>query len=232
MSVLTIVQDACKQIGLAVPSAVMASTDREHVELARVARMMSLRIARAHSWELFRTLKTETGDGTTEDFDLPDDYAWTPKDQKLWSSRLSTPLTHITSTDEWLELDVRSYEFVVGAWIVYGGQLHIKPAPQSGEEVSYFYQSNKIAATGGGVAKEAFTADDDEFRLDDETLKLGIIYRWREMKGLPYEEDMADYEESLGQQIERDGGGDRILRSGRRRLIRGARVAYPVQVGP
>ena len=71
MSVLAVAQDVCREVGLAVPSAVMSSTDREYVELARMVNKQAKAIARSHYWELLKTVATITGDGATEAHALP-----------------------------------------------------------------------------------------------------------------------------------------------------------------
>ena len=72
MTALSVVQAVCPFIGVDVPGAVFSSTTREHVELKAVANDVADMIAKAHPWQLLTTLKTHTGDGTTEDFDLLD----------------------------------------------------------------------------------------------------------------------------------------------------------------
>lgn len=226
MTILSVCQDACKVIAIdPVPDAVVSSTDRQMVELLHVANEMANRISKGHDWQKFATIHTLDGDGTTEDFELPSDYDRMLIKSQVWSSSLETPLSPITDLDYWLGLDVQDFDFVVNAWTIYGGQMHIKPALSSGVTAKFFYQSNKIV-TNAGNTKATFTADDDEFRLNEELLKLGMIWQWRANKGLPYSEDMRNYERALEREVVRDKGS-RMIRVGKVRMPRDVRQAYP-----
>lgn len=214
MTVLTAIQEACTSgIALEKPTSVFGSSEREHLELASIANETGAMIAASHEWQLLNRIATITGDGTEEDWSLPSDFDRMLEKSQLWSSSLETPLTPVSDRDEWLGMDVQSYDFVINAWIIYGGEIHIKPAVSSGETVKYFYQSSLWALQGSTPADE-FIADANTFRLDERLLKLGIIWRWREMKGLPYAENLNDYERLLAKLIARDKGS-RIIRLGK-----------------
>lgn len=231
MSLLTVFQQACTSgIALEKPSAVYGSTTREHIELANIANEMAAMIAASHEWQILNKIATITGDGTTEDFSLPSDFDRMLDKSQLWSTSLETPLSPISDRDQWLELDIKSFDFVINAWIIYGGQIHIKPALSTGVQVKYWYQSNLWGLNGATPISE-FTADTNTFRIDERLLKLGIIWRWREMKGLPYAEDLATYERLLAKLAMRDKGS-RIIRLGKAVLPRDTTVAYPQSIVP
>ena len=231
MSLLTVFQQACTSgIALEKPSAVYGSTTREHIELANIANEMAAMIAASHEWQILNKIAVITGDGTTEDFSLPSDFDRMLDKSQLWSTSLETPLSPISDRDQWLELDIKSFDFVINAWIIYGGQIHIKPALSTGVQVKYWYQSNLWGLNGATPISE-FTADTNTFRIDERLLKLGIIWRWREMKGLPYAEDLATYERLLAKLAMRDKGS-RIIRLGKAVLPRDTTVAYPQRIVP
>lgn len=229
MTVLSVIQEVCPVIALEVPSAVMSSTEREHVELKNLANEMAVRIGKRHDWELLKTLQTMNGDGATTAFSLPSDYMRMVKDAKVWSSRIQTPLTHITSVDKWLELDIQSTQYVIGVWTKYGGQIHIKPAMTATETAKFFYLSNLLVAPNSGSNKVAFTTDNDSFRLPERLLKLGMIWQWRANKGLPYAEDMATFEDALAEEVGNDKGA-RQIRVGRAKVPRDVSIAYPQEI--
>ncbi len=231
MSLLSVCQDVAKVIAIDVPSIVASSTDRELVELLAVANTMAERIATGHEWQVLSRIATITGDGATEDFDLPTDYDRMLTKSQLWSSSLETALTPITDLDRWLELDVQTFDFVINAWTIYGGQMHVKPALSTGVTAKYFYQSNLMVSPSSGANKDAFSADNDTFRLSEELLKLGMIWQWRANKGLSYAEDMVNYEQLLARLVARDKGS-RMLRIGRVRLPSDVTVAYPQAITP
>lgn len=231
MSVLTAIQNACAVIALNKPSAVFSSTDREHFELQVLANTCASYIAKDYEWQELQVLATITGDGSDQDFALPDDYDRMLKVAKLWSDRLTTPLTHITLQDQWLELQIRQFTAVVGAWTLINNQVNIAPAPAAGELIKYYYMSNKWARDKASSLKTAFSADDDSFLLSEELLSLCIIWKWRAQKGLPYAQDQDNYEDAK-EKLMSSNKGARILHVGRSRIARGVNVAYPISVTP
>lgn len=231
MTLLSVCAEVAKVVGLDVPDAVASSTDREYVELFALANEMAERIARGYNWQLLSRIHTLTGDGATEDFDLPADYDRMLVKSQVWSSSLETALSPIGSLDRWLELDIQAFDFVVNAWIIYGGQMHIKPAMATAVTAKFFYQSNLIIAPASGSNKVEFTADNDTFRLDEQLLKLGMIWQYKANKGFSYAEDMANYEALLARLATRDRGS-RMLRVGPVRLPRDVKVAYPQSIDP
>lgn len=230
MTVLSVITDVCKVVGATVPTQVFASTERTHVELAALANEMAVRIGKAHDWTLLRTRCTYTGDGATTQFALPSDYLRMLKKTALWSSVIQTPLTHVVDTDEWLEMQVRSVQPVVGAWTMLGGNIEILPAMASGETAMWYYVSNLLVTPSSGANTAQFTSDGDTFRLNERLLTLGMIWQWKAQKGASYSEDMANYEAALEQAISEDKGA-RTLRIGRPRMARDASIAYPWTVG-
>lgn len=226
---LSIVQDAATKLGLAQPSVLFGSTDRTAIELREALIEAADKILHAHEWQLLRTLQTHIGDGTTTDFSLPPDYLKMPKDAAVWSTKWDRPLQHITPED-WLNLDIRSYDIVTGTWTIYGGEMVFKPALASDEQAKFWYISTKVCASNDGTTKSAFTADDDTFRLDDRVLELVLVWLWRAQKGLDYSEDMASAEIALARAIERDAGA-RMLTQASRRNMR-AKLSYPWQIVP
>ena len=228
-TILEIVQAAAPRMGIAVPSALMSSTDDTDLELRSVMQEAADRIVRAHDWSALKVEETNTGDGTTEGFDLPTDYLRMPKEGQVWSTRWQHPLAPVTA-EEWLRLEIREYDLVVGTWILLEGQIKFKPVLTSAETARWFYISNTAVKPASGANKARFTADDDTFRLGDRILELAVIWEWRAAKGLPYEEHMVTAEAALAQAISDDKGA-RIIAQASRRNFQG-KMAYPWQIAP
>lgn len=231
MSLLSVCKEVAKVIALDVPDVVASSTDREIVELFSLANEMAERIAAGHEWQKLSSIHTLTGDGATTAFDLPTDYSRMLVKAQVWSSSLETALSPITDLDRWLELDVQDFDFVVNAWTIYGGQMHIKPALATGVTAKFFYQKNTIIQASGGTYQTEFLADEDTFTIDDRLLKLGMIWQWKANKGRAYAEDMENYESHLERLVVRDKGS-KMIRIGSVRMPRDTRTAYPQAIEP
>lgn len=235
MTLLSVCRQVAAVIGLDVPTAVAASTDREHVELMTVANEMAQRIAfDTRDWTRLKTLATFTGDGSDTTFDLPSDYRRMVKKARLWSSATPyTTLIHYPDTDAWLGLEEQNFSSIVGRWTIIGTQFLIKPAIAAAATVKFYYITNKII-TDNAVSpayKTEFTVDADGFLMDERVLKLGMIWQWKANKGLPYGEDMATYEEALSNMAGADKGTN-VLVVGQARWPVGVDMAFPGVLGP
>lgn len=234
MTVLSAVQSAAPWIGITVPDVLFTGTDRTAVELQAMVNESAQAICEDFDWQRLKVLSTITGDGSDTDFDLPSDYARMPKDAKLWpSDEPNSPLVHILSDDKWLEYEVQDFDSVTNRWIIYGGQLHIKPAVVTATTVKHFYISNLIvSATGGStLTKTEFTVDTDSFFLGDRLLKLALIWRWKAAKGRPYAQDEDNYNK-LRDELAGGDRGAKILHIGQQRFPSDVSIAYPQAIVP
>lgn len=231
MTILSAIQNVSASISLSRPEAVFSSTEREHFELQVLANASAAYIAKDYEWQVLKTLATLTGTGAATTFPFPAGYDRMLKKAQFWSTRNTYPLTHITDTDRWLELDIRQFGFVSGAWSIFGDQINIKPAPIVGELIKFYYMTNKWALDAGGAAKIAFTLDSDTFRLSESLLELCMIWMWKSKKKQPYAQEQDDYENAKEKLITADKGS-RILRVGQVRSPRGVQIAYPTSIVP
>jgi hypothetical protein len=232
MTVLSAVQAAAPALALdPIPSQLFPSSARDMVEMKAVVADVARQIAEEAEWSVLQKIHTITGNGSTESFALPSDFDRMVKDARLWSSRVTTsPLSHILSTDDWLGMQVQDFDVLYGAWIVYGGQLHIKPARENGETVKFFYVSSQIVRAADTTLKSEFSADTDAFILSERLLTLGIVWNWKYRKGTDYAEELSLYREALSREIGRDRG-PAMIKVGRKRVPFAGQFAYPYELG-
>lgn len=235
MTVLSAVQLAAPWIGIAVPSVLFTGTDRTSVEMQAMVNEAAKGVCEDVDWQRLKLQNTITGDGSTTDWDLPADYARMPKVTHLWQSATpNTPVMPVDSEDDWLGMDVQDFQTVLSRWIIYGNQLHIKPAIANAATVKHFYISNKIVLASGDTSptKTDFSVDSDSFFLGDRILTLAVIWRWKAAKGRPYEEDMQNYNALRDQLFGADKGAKGLLRMGSPSRPKDVTVAYPGVLGP
>jgi hypothetical protein len=229
VTLLTVFQEASTVIGMDVPDSVYGSSAREHQELGVVANTMGRRIARAYEWQELKRTATIVGDGVTTDFPLPADYDRMPKKAELWSNSIAA-FTHVTDYDKWLEYLTVMFSTVSNIWTLLGGRIHVRPVLATGVAATYAYQS-KLFGRGVGGDKGRFDNDADEFVLNEELLRLGIIFQWKANKGHAYAEDMANYEELLSTLVSTNIG-PRKIRIGLARMPTDAVYAFPGNISP
>ena len=226
---LQVAQSAALRIGIDVPSALVSATDRTNLELREIMQEAAERIVRSHDWQVLKVQATVNGDGTTTDFALPTDYLRMPKDTQVWSTRWDRPLLQVTVEDD-LRLAVREYDLVQGTWTIIAGSLRFRPALATGEDAYFIYISDTFVSPASGADTNRFSLDDDEFRLNPRLLELGMIWEWRNRKGLEYTDDLDIYNAALSEAISDDKGA-RIITQSSRRNVR-ANVSYPWEIVP
>lgn len=231
MTVLAAIQNACAILPLNRPDGVFAGQEREHFELQVLANMAADHIAKDYEWQKLKQIATILGDGASREFDFPADYDRMLKQAELRTARCALPLTHVIASDAWLDMSLRPFNQVTGAWTVYDGRLHIAPAPVAGEEIKYFYMSGRWAIDKNATPKALFTADDDMFRLSEKLLELCMIWKWRGNKGLAYAQDLDAYEDAKEKLVTADKGSRFITIGGGGRYCR-PEAAYPRSIGP
>lgn len=230
MTILSVVQNVSMKIGLEKPDAVFISDSRDMEEMQEVIHDAVSDILQCYDWQKLQKIHTITGDNSSETFALPSDYERMLEDGKMWSSRWTWAFNHITSIDEWLEYQVVPYTFVNGNWIIYGDEFHVLPIMQTTETLKFAYIKNVIATSASDMDLTKFSADTDTFNLDEELLRLCIIYKWKQKKAQAYAQEMDDYEVRKLYLIGKDKGSKPTIR-GRRKVPYGAALAFPQEIG-
>lgn len=213
MQILPLVQSASLKIDLERPTTLYASTDRTMQELGDVVNTAAKQILDDYDWQRLIKTATITGDGVSTGFNLPADYSRMVQDANLWGDNgiWYTPQQTV-NYNQWLQLQSYSIETWQQRWSVFGGQINVMPAVEDQSTLRYGYISNAIVT---GSDPTTFVQDTDEFVLDDELLKLSIIWNWKSQKGFDFQADLAMYAERLEKLRFRDKGAKQTILSGR-----------------
>lgn len=214
MAVLQIAQRACLLIDLERPSSLYASTDRTMQELGDTINVAATQILDDYDWQALIRTASVVGDGVVSAFDLPSDYSRMVKDANLWGQSIQwVPSQQMQDYNHWLELETYSdLETWNQRWMIFGNQLHVRPVVPSLELLRYGYITKNIV---NGADQTQFTADTDEFVLDDELLRLSIVWNWKKSKGFDFQADLAQYAERLEKLRFRDVGARQTIITGR-----------------
>jgi hypothetical protein len=221
MSVLAAIQSASTRLNQPRPTAVFADSSQYAGEMAELANEAAIAIAKAVDWRKLHKLYVFSGTGQKE-FPFPADYDRMPLKSAMFSTRSRMPLVPARDMDHWLQLQILPVVGYPGRWIITGGHIELMPALMQGEEVKFYYITKNIVVG----EKARFTGDSDEFMLSERLLTLGLIWRWRALKGLDYSEDMKNYDIALSEEAGRDKGS-RMIAVGEARVPSGVDLAYP-----
>lgn len=231
MTVLSACQSALIRLIKRAPPSVFSSTDPTVIEVADLVNEVAAFIMKENAWQALTQIHTITGDGASSSFPLPVDY-----DRMMLAGGIEDPqawfwgYAHVASPQDWMRvLNGSGVISAPGAWTLMGGSIQFSPTLPSGQQEAFPYVSKNYALSATGVPKDAFTRDDDTFRLDDRLLTLGLVFRWRQQKGMEYSADEENFNAALSQASARDRAPGIIRQPSR--LYGDVRVAYPWALG-
>lgn len=222
MSLLTIIQDVSRSLGVPAPTTVVTSRDTRVLELFVLSNTTGNELTRRYFWqELTREaqfLASGSIDMGSLAGSIATDFGYFV-DQTFWDRDLRQAIIGPVTAQEW-QSD-RSWA-VVGPpyrFIVQAGRLLVGPtALTAGHTMVFNYITKNWCESAAGTGQAAFSADTDVARIPDELFKLELIWRWKQSKGLAYAEDLETAEE----QIDRYTGQN----AGRRVLFIGGQGIY------
>lgn len=200
MNILEIVQSAALNLDLEIPETVFTNTERTWREMADICNTAALQILAEYDWSKLMKAKTITGDGVASSFSLPVDYDRMVKDANLWSPAIVWyPSQQVQDFNRWIGLQTFPLVEWETRWMVYGGELHVRPILPANTQLTYGYISSHIVGSSGGGAgtQDRFDGDTQTFLLDDELLRLGIIWNWKESKGFDFSADLIKYNQRM-----------------------------------
>ena len=205
MTLLTLAQAACDIIGMPRPTSVMAGADQTARTMLSLAQREGRALARRWTWTALRKQQTFTTVAQTvqtgavpSDFDrMVSETFWNRTDQE----RVVGPVT----PEEWQGLVASVALPIESAFQMRAGQIELYPVPTAGETYAYEYVSSQWCQSAGGTGQSAWAADTDTGLLDEELTTLGLVWRFKQSRGLDYAEDMTTYEEQVLQAVARDG---------------------------
>lgn len=188
MSLLTMAQALAKNVGLAVPSAVVTSSDRAMVEVLQFANETGEELARRVDWGVLNEVTTLTGDSTFKTFDLPAGFGRLPRGIAV---KAGDSIVRPLSRAEWNLLS--GVEGTPRYFLLEGNDITLWPYLATDETATVNYQT--LYWCDNGTA--AFAADDDESLIDEDLFLKALIVRWRRQKGMDYADFEAEYEGAL-----------------------------------
>lgn len=205
MTLLTLAQAACDIIGVPRPTSIIAGADQTARTMLSLAQREGRALARRWTWTALRKQKTftsvaqivQTG-AVPSDFDrMVSGTFWNRTEQK--------PVLGPVTPGEWQGLVASVALPIDSAFQIRAGQIELYPVPTAGDTYAYEYVSTQWCQSAGGVGQTAWTADTDTGLLDEEFTTLGLVWRFKQSRGLDYAEDLATYEEQMLQAMARDG---------------------------
>lgn len=213
MTLLSIVQDACDDVGFPAPASVVNNSDAD--QYLRLLNREGEALSR-HPWEALILEHTFDLVASTQEYVLPSDFRYIlPMTQ--WNRDNKRRLIWINS-EEWqffkgwttvnglnLRARIRDEQFEIEQTVTSG---------DAGTTIAFEYVSKYWTENASSTAQQKFAADTDTSVLDEELLTLGLIWRFRKAKGLDFQADLAEYNYQVKLAKARDGGSRKLRMDG------------------
>lgn len=211
-NLLALVTDACSELSLAAPSAVVGNaTDNTALRMERILTRTCRQLAARFSFEVLRREHTFTtvalaSQATAAEGDLPSDFLRFVPDT-MYNRTKRYKVVGPMSPAEWQSHQASLVTRVYDAYTVRANTIYMAPTPTAGQTVAFEYVTNAIATdSAGDNPASAFAADTDLPYLDDELLILGLVWRYRKSEGMDYAEEYRDFENRLADIIKGEDG--------------------------
>lgn len=208
MSVLSLVQQHCRIHGLNTPATVVGSTDTTVKQLYGLLLQLMDEIVEESKFnvttcEAVFTAVAAEDQGAIQSY-ATQGYQWAYPNT-FFDRTLRRPLYGPLSEVEWQQIKALPNPGPFYKFRIRGDHILINPAPAAPlSTIAFEYASSWAVYDSGGTLKAAITADTDYFVFPENTLLRGLAYRWKQVKGLPYQSDETKYYNLLNNYIARD----------------------------
>lgn len=208
MTVLSIIQSHCRKHALAVPSSVIGSTDTQTLQLYEILQEVLDELTTQAKFQVTTVIATHVLTAVEDQGALqtlcPSGYMFA-NFETFYDRTLMRPLYGPLNDQEWEALMALPNPGPFYKFRILGDHLLINPVPSTPfSTIAWEYMSSWCVTDSGGTLKAAITADDDLFIFPDNMLKRGISYRWKQIKGLPYQADEKAYWDLLNNYLAKD----------------------------
>ena len=210
MSLLTLCQGAARQLNLPVPATIVGNDDETAVLLLRLASEEGESLMRRYPWQILiseRVITTLAQEEQTAA--IPADYDRMLPDT-MFNRTTRRWITGPLSPEDWQQQKALVQVYVNPVYRIRGDALLLTNPPAAGETVAFEYVSKNWCRSSGGTLQNDWALDTDVGRLDEKLMTLGLVWRFRQVKGLSYGEDFAQYERRVTDAMMRDGTKPRI----------------------
>lgn len=216
LNCLQIIQTASKRLGLTPPAVAVQSSDNAILQLVALLEEEGQEQATRYPWQSlqneaqFTTVATEL-QGTMETIASGWDYV---VNDTMWNRSLRRPVYGPKSQQDWQQVKAMQLNGPFNSFRIKGDSLYFYPAPVAGQTVDFEYQTSNWVNLNAGGTGSTWASDLDTPALDDQLMTLGLIWRWRQAKGLDFSADYQKYEKRYADMANRDASKPRLYMDG------------------
>jgi hypothetical protein len=201
MSLISMCAETALQLNQPAVFAVISSANRFAQELLAICEETGKELLRRHDWgQLVRTTTYSSTPGT-----LPGDFERLTMGSPV---RLGTTPIRGALSDAEMNLKRGAPASSPPRFMVRKPILEVAPAPST--PVTLEYVSSFWISAAGGSLQASFLADTDASLIPEDIMVLGMKWRWRRLKGRPFDDELAEFEAAVAYRM----SVDRSIRQG------------------
>lgn len=208
LTCLQIIQTVCKRVGIASPAAAITSTDQAVLQLVALCEEEGQDQATRYPWEvlqkeaIFTTVAAQV-QGALSTIAPGFDYI---VNDTIWNRTLRRPVYGPKSQQDWQQAKAMQVNGPFNSFRIIGDAINFYPAPPAGQTCAFEYITTNWISTKAGATSSVWTDDGDTPLLDDQLTVMGLIWRWKEAKGLDFGADFQKYDKRIKDAMGRDAG--------------------------
>ncbi|WP_373413710.1 hypothetical protein [Ensifer aridi] len=198
MTLISAINQVCDVVSLDQFESVYGSNDPNAQTMLSLAQEAGDEVSRRADWQ--KLLKSHTVTAAPENF--PSDFQRLVPGGAVRTSA-GAFVRPVTNSGQWAVIvgvpSTQPYFFMKG------GQFLFSPASAAVSAVIDYVSKNWVLHDPTGP-QATLTADDDTTLFPERLLVKGVLWRWKRQKGLPFEDNLAEFEADLAQEINADRG--------------------------
>jgi hypothetical protein len=208
MSLLSVIQSHCRIHGLNYPGSVVASSDYTiqqlyGIVLEVVDEMVNESKFNVISQQALWTLIADEDQGEISTI-APNGYSFAYL-ETFYDRTLMRPLYGPVTETEWQALKAIPNPGPFYKFRIWQDHLFINPVPATPFSlIAFEYASSWAYKSSTGTVKSTADNDSDIFLFPEIIIRRGLAFRWKQIKGLPYQADEKQYWNLLNNYIARD----------------------------
>jgi hypothetical protein len=207
VSLLSLVQEATDIIqGIPRPAAIVGSQQQDHRQLLALANKEGRELGRRTTWQALTGEHSFIAVANEEQPSGLLDQAAFIINETLYNRTRQRRVVGPVDAVDWQMQKATTTTLVDEQFRIRGSMLLLMPVPQAGDEYAYEYVTKRFVTNAGDtLQRESFAADTDVALIDEWLITLGVVWRWKNAKGLDYGEDFRTYDKEVTEAIARDG---------------------------
>jgi len=215
MTALSLIQQHCRVNALNVPTSIIGSQDTTVVQLVAILQEQLDELATQSEYNTTTVEATFTAIAAEDQGAIttlaPSGYQWMIT-ETFFDRTLKRPVYGPLNATEWQEIKALPNPGPFYKFRFRGDHILLNPTPVSPlSNLAFEYVSSWLTIDGStGARKAAITLDTDTFVFPDNILGKALSYRWKLIKGLPYQADETAFWNLLNNYIAKDKAKPRI----------------------